>query len=125
MATADRTYLDYFLEKRFNLSELKGLAFKLGTDYETFEHQTKGDFARSLILHYEHRSQLDRLIKSVLEQRGDDRLAVMLAGLSPSETYDKVEVRIRAPEDTLKPIDRDEIEQGIARLLKIPRERLY
>ena len=117
-------YLDNFLEKRFSLGELKGLAFKLGTNYETFEHQTVGDLARGLILHYERRNQLDRLMNSILEQRGDDRLVAMLTGLSPSEPYDKVEVRIRAPEDTLKPIDRDEIEQGIARLLKIPREKL-
>ena len=44
LAAADRIYLDNFLEKRFNLSEPKGLAFKLGTNWEAFEHQTVGDF---------------------------------------------------------------------------------
>ncbi len=39
LTTADRAYLDNFIEKRFDLSELKGLAFKLGTNWEAFGTQ--------------------------------------------------------------------------------------
>jgi hypothetical protein len=117
---ADRAKLRQFLVERFNLDELKNLAFDLGVDFELFAHQTKQEFSRGLIAYFEHRDNLSCLVTELLRQRHDDDLARLLAKLPAPGASKKIQ--IIASEDVLQ--DVSSLLDELARKLKISRNEV-
>lgn len=99
------TKLRQFLVQHFNISELKDLAFDLGTDHQQFPHETIPDFSRELIGYFKRRDQLSCLVTEILKCRLDDKgfLTQLLAKLPPcSPPKDKnTKVQIHVHESLL------------------------
>lgn len=69
-----RSSLRQHLTENFSQAELEELAFDLGVDAETLLRETKSEFARALILHFEDRDNVERLAREVLVRRPDPAL---------------------------------------------------
>lgn len=69
-----RTTLRQHLTENFSQGELEELAFDLGVDTETLLRETKSEFARALILHFEDRDEVERLAREALVRRPDAAL---------------------------------------------------
>lgn len=92
---SERAHLRQFLVDRFNLNELKSLAFDLGTDYEKIPHEEIEVFSRELIVHFEKRNKLNSLVTKIIQQRPDEYLVRLKAKLSPSDTpFKKMQIII-------------------------------
>lgn len=96
LKSTDKAALRMYLVDRFNLSEIKDLAFDLGVNYELFSHETLADFARELITYYDRRDQLTQLIVAVLERRPNKDLSQLVVELPASLPPTKVQIRVRA-----------------------------
>lgn len=92
LTTEERNYLWDFLINRFNLEELKNLAFFIGVDYELFELNNKQSFSRDFILHLERKNQLYDLITKIREIFWEDGLDRLLSKLLPSQPHIKIVV---------------------------------
>ncbi|MCB0156444.1 MAG: hypothetical protein KDF65_16725, partial [Anaerolineae bacterium] len=57
------------LRERYNLPELRQLAFELEIDYENLPGDTKADLARELVLHCQRRGKLHVLVEKVRGER--------------------------------------------------------
>lgn len=95
----ERVELHQLLEKQFNLTELKNLAFYIGVNYELFRHNVISDFARELILYCERRERLSCLVAEIIRQRRNlvEKLTGWLAKLPPCREMAKVQVIIAEP----------------------------
>lgn len=89
---AIRTKLKQFLWERFDLNELKDLAFDLDVDFELFTHQNKQEFCRELIKYFERRQKTSCLIAEILKRREDKELARFLTELPPCKSHKKVQI---------------------------------
>jgi hypothetical protein len=74
LSRSARTLLRQHLTENFSQAELEELAFDLGLDAETLLRETKSEFARALILHFEDRGDIGRLEREVLARRPDPAL---------------------------------------------------
>lgn len=94
LSNEERAELRRFLIERFNLSELKDLAFDLGVGYELFKHDTLPDFARELLLFCERQGQISCLLNEVrlLRPDNDQQLATWLAKIPPCDVRQKIQV---------------------------------
>lgn len=63
--------LRFVLSNRFNESELRNLCFDLKIDYEKLSGSNKSDKAREIVLFFERRNDLARLIDYILNHRND------------------------------------------------------
>jgi tetratricopeptide (TPR) repeat protein len=68
----DKAQLREFLEQRFDLEEIKNLAFDLGIDYTKLPHETTVMLSRELISFCERREILGNLAAKALSQRYND-----------------------------------------------------
>lgn len=102
LTPTERAGLRQFLIDRFSLNELKDLAFDLGVDFELFSHQTKLDFSRELIAHFERRDRLGCLVTDILKRRQGDDLALLLAKLPKCSSARKIQIIVS--EDLLEDV---------------------
>lgn len=118
LTNEERAELLRLLVERFNLSELKNLAYVLSVDYEQFRHETMADLSRELLLFCERRGLISCLLNEVRKQRPDqgDWLAALLAKLPPCHDGQKIQVIVA---ETLLERVQDLLE-GLARELGIP-----
>lgn len=100
ISTNNRASLRSFLESRFSLAELKNLAFDLGICYESLDHSTIPDLARTLILHCERISILGCLILAILERRYDATFAKSFTPIPLCEIRSRVIVIL--PQDVIQ-----------------------
>src|SRR5688572_4541638 len=100
----DRTRLQRSLQDRFNLDELKNLAFDLGVDYESLPHSTKVELSRELISYFERRNNVSCLLQRVIFLRSDKELVGILARLHPCKPRIKLQIVILSTEVDL-PLD--------------------
>src|SRR5688572_6063436 len=110
LTSDDRARLDQFLQKRFDLLELRELAFALGIDYETFPHSTKSEFSRELIGYCERRNKLNCLVQQIAARRESDEVVAFMAKLPPCKPRVKMQIVIHAthtelPEDLKAKLD--------------------
>lgn len=82
ISSSGRASLRRHLIENFSQTELEELAFDMGLDTETLARDTKSEFARALILHFEDRGDMNRLTQEVLARRPD---ALLEQNLSPTE----------------------------------------
>lgn len=75
MEQMERAELRRILVERFTESELRDLAFDTGADYDALPGSNKGDRARELVLYFEHRHRIAKLIRTIQELRPDIRLS--------------------------------------------------
>ena len=102
--TSERKQLRQLLINRFNLNELKNLAFDIGVDFQLFTHNEKGSFSRELIAFCERRNKLPLLIAEALGQRPDSSFLVQLsAKITALETPHK-KIQIIVTEDLLEDV---------------------
>ncbi len=111
----DRTFLRQYLAEKFNLSELKTLAFDLGVDYEMFPHGTKPDLSRELIAYFERKDRLHSLIQGIIQVRPDNRLSLLLARFPEKDGIQKVQIILSNDQIKGKP----DLQQKLAELLGI------
>jgi len=111
----DRATLRQFLVERFNLDELKNLAFDLSIDYEMFPHRTRSEFARGLIGYFERKGNLSCLVAQIVKLRPDDEMTRLLASLEGCRPRTKVQVILS--NDKLK--SRPDLVQALAQLLGV------
>ncbi len=64
---------------RFSLSGLEDIAFDLGVDYENFPHETKPDFSKSLIKHFERQDKLSCLLIELLRHGYNNEIERILS----------------------------------------------
>lgn len=69
MEAQQRVQFANAISQGFNLSELKGLCFDLGLDYENIPGETKESKARELVLYCDRRSMLPDLIAAIRKAR--------------------------------------------------------
>lgn len=81
-----RTLLRQHLTENFSQAELEELAFDLGLDAETLLRETKSEFARALILHFEDRDETERLAREALARRPDPALERDLTNIEVQAT---------------------------------------
>lgn len=79
LTSQERRYLHRFLTERFNLSELKTLAYYQNYPFEDYPHDTISDLAREMLQYSEREGQLGEFLKAILEERPDDELARIYA----------------------------------------------
>jgi hypothetical protein len=91
-----RADLHRLIKEKFNLDELKTLAFYLGIEHEAFAQNTLAEFTRELILYCERRDRLNCLIEEILRQRPElnQSLTPLLAQFPPCRPSTKVQVII-------------------------------
>ena len=99
----ERAKLHRYLQDRFNLVELKDLAFVLGVDYESLPHSTTVELSRELIGYFERRNNVSCLLQRVIALRADDELVGILARFGPCEPRIKVQIFLRGVEVDLTP----------------------
>ncbi|MCO6435316.1 protein kinase domain-containing protein, partial [Nitrosomonas nitrosa] len=87
-----RTKLKQFLWERFDLNELKDLAFDLGVDFELFTNQNKLEFCREFIQYFERRQKTSCLIAEIVKYRHDEELVHLLTELPPCKPQKKVQI---------------------------------
>lgn len=110
----DRSRLRQILVQRFNLEELKDLAFDLCLSYDLIPHETVSQFSRELLMYCERRGQLSCLIIKASSERKDEFLEQLVAKLPPCNPYAKVQVVLRSFVSNL-----DKIRIDIAAMLDI------
>ncbi|MFQ5399588.1 MAG: hypothetical protein ACE5E7_08315 [Anaerolineae bacterium] len=115
LSAEERATLRQFLVERFNLDELKNLAFDLSVDYEMFPHQTKSEFARGLISYFERKGNLSCLVAQIIKLRPDDEMTRLLASLGGCRPRTKVQVILS--NDKLK--SRPDLVRALAQLLGV------
>lgn len=81
-----RSSLRQHLTENFSQAELEELAFDLGVDAETLLRETKSEFARALILHFEDRDDVKHLAREVLARRPDPALERDLKSIGAQAT---------------------------------------
>jgi hypothetical protein len=74
LSSSARASLRQHLTDNFSQAELEELAFDLGVDAETLQRDTKSEFARALIQHFENRDDVDLLAREALARRPDPAL---------------------------------------------------
>jgi hypothetical protein len=116
----ERAGLRQFLENRFDLNDLKTLAFDLSVDFQLFSHETKRELSLGLIAYFEHRDQLSCLVTEVLRWRCDNDLAQMLTKLPPYSPSTKVQIIVS--EDLLD--DFSELLEKLAMKLKVSKDEV-
>lgn len=118
LTNEERAELLRLLVERFNLSELRNLAYVLNVDYEQFRHETMADLSRELLLFCERRGLISCLLNEVRKQRPDqgDWLAALLAKLPPCHDGQKIQMIVA---ETLLERVQDLLE-GLARELGVP-----
>ncbi len=115
-----RGSLRQFLNRRFNLEELKDLCFDLSVDYEMFPHQTKNELSRELLAYFERNQNLSCLVVEMVEVRPDDELVAMLAELGSCSPRSKVQIVL--PGDKLK--DRKKLLAELAKVLGVAQDEV-
>jgi hypothetical protein len=75
MEQPERSQLRRVLVERFSESELRDLAFDAGADYDVLPGTHKGDKAREIVLYFEHRHRIAKLIRMIQELRPDIHLS--------------------------------------------------
>lgn len=118
----ERAELRQFLIDRFNLNELRDLAFDLCVDYEAFPHQTKTDFCRELIEYFERRNKLSFFLNEVLKQRQDSWLAEVLARLPACSPRIKIQIILFL--DKMDKKDKTRLVESLARLFGVDQEEI-
>jgi hypothetical protein len=86
LSPSARALLRQHLTENFSQAELEELAFDLGLDAETLLRETKSEFARALILHFEDRGDIQRLEREVLARRPDPTLEQDLRNIEAQVT---------------------------------------
>lgn len=114
----ERAGLRQLLVDRFDLDELKDLAFDLGVDYQLFSHETTRTLARELIAYVERRGELNCLVAEVMKQRSDKSLAQLVTKLPACSPHK--EMQIIVSQDLLT--DVSELIDEMAMLLKLDRD---
>jgi hypothetical protein len=100
---SERAQLRRFLVSRFDLDELKDLAFDLGVDSQLFVHGNKRELSRELIAYCERRGMLSLLVTEALKHRPDNSLVQLLTKLPPaSQPFKKVQIIVA--EDLLEDV---------------------
>lgn len=89
LSPQDRAALRQYLTDRFSQDELNELAFDLGVDAETLSHETKGEFARALINHFEDRGEAVNLVREVQIRRPDPVMQMLLEKLQSAPPDDQ------------------------------------
>lgn len=90
----DRRFLHRFVTERFNLSELKTLAYYEGYPFEDYPHSTIGDMAREMLQYFEREGRLSAFVYAVLQERPDDELARIYAALPLPEKSARVKLEL-------------------------------
>lgn len=119
-----RIELQQILMRRFNLEELKSLAFNLCSTYELFPHETIQPFCRELLSYFIRRGRLGCLIAEMMKQRPytiDIFLVDLLAKLPPCQPYRKT--LIFTPQTNVNRLSAEE-RQDLARILSVPETEL-
>ncbi len=75
----ERKLIREYLHSRFNLIELKTLAFDLGLDYNDIGYRINFEFSQELILWCERSSKIPELLSLILSQRRDPEIARILS----------------------------------------------
>ncbi|HQV69950.1 MAG TPA: NACHT domain-containing protein [Thermoflexales bacterium] len=87
LSSKNRNFLKNFLESRFSLSEMKGIAFEINVPQESIPQDTLPNFVRELILECERKGLLEKLIETALNYREDEELSKLLTQvISPEES---------------------------------------
>jgi tetratricopeptide (TPR) repeat protein len=89
LTTPERGTLREYLTKRFNMNELKTVAFDLGINPDQLDHATRSEFARELIAYCERNWQLLALVERTLRQRKVPEIIPILQKLRGDEDKDK------------------------------------
>src|SRR5919199_1878661 len=90
----ERARLRSYLSERFDLEELKNLAFDLGVSYDNLPHQVRGELARELLALFERRRRVGCLLQHAVRLRPDDGLLDLLGKLPPCSPNKKVRIII-------------------------------
>ncbi len=90
----DRRFLHCFLTERFNLSELKTLAYYEGYPFEDYPHSTISDMAREMLQYFEREGRLSAFVHAMLQERPDNELARIYAALPPTEQAARVKLEL-------------------------------
>lgn len=90
----DRRFLHRFLTERFNLSELKTLAYYESYPFEDYRHDTISDMAREMLQYFEREGRLSAFVYAVLQERPDDELARIYAALPLPEKTARVKLEL-------------------------------
>lgn len=122
LSNEERGALLEWLMRRFNLTELKNLAFALNVNYEQFRHDTMSDFCRELLLFCERHGLMGCLLREVSKLRQDDDnwLAMLLAKVPPCQNLTKVQMIVA---ETMLERARDLLDD-LARQLGVPAEAI-
>lgn len=97
----DRLVLRRAIDEHFNESELKGLCFELGIDFEHLDGNNKADKVRALILYCERHRRLDELVEAIVRLRptlGDPTVSALDRNGKDSVTVDQPRHRFFSPE---------------------------
>jgi hypothetical protein len=86
----ERGRLRSYLTERFDLLELKNLAFDLGVSYDDLPHQTRGELARELLSLFERRGRVGCLLQYAVKRRRADSVLDILAKLPPCTPNKKI-----------------------------------
>jgi hypothetical protein len=116
----ERASLRQFLQNRFDLSELKNLAFDLGVDYQLFSHERIQDLSRELVEYFDRRDKLGCLVAEALNRRHDEEMAQLLAKLPVCSPSTKVQIIVS--EDLVEDISK--LLAEIAEKLGLPKEEV-
>lgn len=92
LSTEDRLVVVSYLEKRFNIQELKNLCFDVGISHENFLHDTKPTFARELILYCERAQQINCLLKIANKKRRDKVITSIIKKIEDCQSLTKIEI---------------------------------
>ena len=95
----ERALLERLLINHFDFSQLKGIAFDLGTDYRLFTYEKKGIFYRQLLTYIEQTEQLAFLISKISNHQENDALSALLAKTPNSLPAKKVEIVLSSESD--------------------------
>lgn len=94
ITSQDRRFLHRFLTERFNLSELKTLAYYEGYPFEDYPHSTISDMAREMLQYFEREGRLSAFVQAMLQERPNDELARIYAALPPTEQAARVKLEL-------------------------------
>jgi len=84
LSSGERIKLRQYLGTRFNLGELKTIAFDLDGHWDTIPYVDKLEFCRELIKQKEQEDRIAELISRALEDRKDPEIEQILTGFSPT-----------------------------------------
>ncbi len=108
LSSNSRAALRQYLTENFSQAELEELTFDLGVDAETLPRETKSEFARALIVHFEDRGEAGRLGREVFARRpnpalereifaGEDRTTDDRAIAAPQRQSSRSKARLLIP----------------------------